>query len=109
MVLLYGNVYVCIEYDGIGNLLGLYLINLCVVIVVKLFLGCYCYEYVEDNGVIVWLLDDEVFYLVDCIELGSIMGKFCIVIVCDMLGLGFSLCDYGVFMFCNGVWFFGVL
>ncbi|KAF1055043.1 MAG: hypothetical protein GAK34_00630 [Delftia tsuruhatensis] len=108
-VLLHGNAYARIEYDATANVKALHPINPRAVTVVKLASGRYRYEYAEDNGALVRLLDDEVFHLADRTEPGSIMGKSRIAIARDTLGLGLSLRDHGASTFRNGARLSGVL
>lgn len=108
-VLLHGNAYARIETNGAGELVGLHPIHPRNMTINRLPSGRYAYDYTDDDGKIIRLLEGEVFHLRDRAEPGSIVGKSRIAIARETLGLGLSLREHGASTFRNGARLSGVL
>lgn len=101
-VLLHGNGYARKEFNGSGDLSALHPLNPQRMTIVRLDSGRHRYEYTDDRGVAVRLLQDEVFHLRDRTDAGSIVGKSRIAVARDTLGLGAALREHGAAVFRNG-------
>ena len=108
-VLLHGNAYARMETNGAGELVGLHPIHPRNMAISRLSSGRYAYDYTDDDGRVVRLLQGEVFHLRDRAEPGSILGRSRIAIARDTLGLGLSLREHGASTFRNGARLSGVL
>jgi len=108
-VLLHGNAYARMETNGAGELVGLHPIHPRNMTISRLSSGRHAYDYTDDDGKVVRLLQGEVFHLRDRAEPGSILGRSRIAIARDTLGLGLSLREHGASTFRNGARLSGVL
>ncbi len=108
-VLLHGNGYARKEFNRSGELAALHPMNPQGVTVVKLDSGRHRYDYTDDGGKVVRLLQDEVFHLRDRTEPGSIIGKSRIAIARETLGLSLALRAHGAATFRNGTRLSGIL
>jgi HK97 family phage portal protein len=107
-VLLRGNGYAEIEFDGQANVTALHPIHPDRVTVLKLNNDRIGYDVADDNGQVRRLLQEEVFHLKDRTENG-ITGRSRIRIARDTLGLAISQQDHGAKTFANGTRLSGVL
>lgn len=107
-VLLRGNGYAEIEWDGAGNVAALHPIQPGRVTVLKLPNGRIAYDVADDNGRMRRLLQEEVLHLKDRSENG-ITGRSRIQIARDTLGLAIAQQDHGSKSFANGARLSGVL
>ena len=101
-VLLGGNAYARKEFNGAGEVVALHPLHPGRVSIVRLDSGRYRYDYTDDNGHLVRLLQDEVLHLRDRTEPGSIVGKSRITIARETLGLSLSLRAHGAGVFGRG-------
>lgn len=101
-VLLHGNGYARKEFNGAGELTALYPLNPQRMSVVRLGSGRHRFDYTEEGGSVVRLLQDEVFHLRDRTDAGSVIGKSRIAVARDTLGLGAALREHGAAVFRNG-------
>lgn len=108
-VLLHGNGYAHKEFNGAGELTALHPMNPRGVSVVKLDNGRHRYDYTDDDGKVVRLLQDEVFHLRDRTEPGSIVGKSRIAVARETLGLSLAVREHGASSFRNGTRLSGIL
>lgn len=107
-VLLRGNAYAEIEWDGQANVVGLTPIHPDRVTVLKLRNGRTAYDVADDSGSVRRLLQEEMFHLKDRTENG-ITGRSRIRIARETLGLAISQQEHGAKTFANGTRLSGVL
>lgn len=107
-VLLRGNAYAEIHWDGAGNVEALTPIHPGRVTVLKLPSGRIAYDVDEDNGRVRRLLQDEVLHLKDRSENG-ITGRSRIQIARETIGLANAQQQHGGKTFANGARLSGVL
>lgn len=107
-VLLHGNGYARKEYNRSGELTALYPLDSRGVSVVRLESGRHRYDYTDDSGKVVRLLQDEVFHLRDRTDAGSFMGKSRIATTRESLGLAIAVREHGSFTFKNGTRMAGI-
>ena len=107
-VLLRGNGYAEIEWDGQGNVVGLHPAHPDRVSVLKLSNGRIAYDVTDDSGKARRLLQEEMLHLKDRTENG-ITGRSRIRIARETLGLAISQQDHGARTFANGTRLSGVL
>lgn len=108
-VLLHGNGYAQKEFNGAGELIALHPMNPRGVSIVKLGNGRHRYDYSDNDGNVVRLLQDEVFHLRDRTEPGSIVGKSRITVARETLGLSLAVREHGASSFRNGTRLSGIL
>ncbi|MDH5824323.1 phage portal protein [Luteimonas sp. RD2P54] len=101
-VLLWGNAYARKEFNGAGEVVSLQPLHPQRVSIVRLDSGRHRYDYTDDNGQLVRLLQDEVLHLRDRTDPGSIVGKSRIAIARETLGLSLSLRAHGAGVFGRG-------
>lgn len=101
-MLLHGNAYARKEFNGAGEVIALHPWHPQRVAIVRLGAGRYRYDYTNDDGQMVRLLQDEVLHLRDRTEPGSIVGKSRIAIARETLGLSLSLRAHGAGVFGRG-------
>lgn len=107
-VLLRGNAYAEIRFDGAGNVVALEPLHTDRVTVLKLGNGRIAYDYHDDSGRARRLLADEVFHLKDRTEDG-IVGRSRIRVARETLGLALAQQEHGARTFANGTRLSGVL
>lgn len=107
-VLLRGNGYAEIEWDGQGNAVGLHPIHPDRVSVLKLANGRIAYDVTGDDGRARRLLSEEMLHLKDRTENG-ITGRSRIRIARETLGLAITQQEHGSRTFSNGTRLSGVL
>lgn len=101
-VLLHGNAYARITTNASGELSGLYPMHPQSVTIVKLPNGRHRYDWSNEDGRMVPLLQEEVLHLRDRTDPGSIVGKSRIAIARDTLGLSLTLRAHGAGVFGRG-------
>lgn len=101
-VLLHGNAYAQKITNGAGEVVQLLPMHPARVNVVRLDSGRHRYDYTDDSGKVVRLLQDEVLHLKDRTEPGSIVGKSRIAIARENLGLALALRKHGATTFSRG-------
>lgn len=101
-VLLWGNGYARKEFNGAGEVTALHPMHPQRMTIVKLGNGRHRFEYTDDAGRIVRLLQEEILHLRDRCEPGSIVGKSRIAIARETLGLSLSLRAHGAAVFGRG-------
>ncbi len=107
-VLLRGNAYAKIRFDGGGNVVALEPLMTDRVTVLKLGNGRIAYDYHDDSGRARRLLADEVLHLKDRTEDG-IVGRSRIRVARETLGLALAQQEHGARTFANGTRLSGVL
>ena len=107
-VLLHGNGYARKDFNRSGELSALYPLDPRGVSVVRLESGRHRYDYTDDSGKVVRLLQDEVFHLRDRTDAGSFMGKSRIATTRDSLELAMAVRDHGSFTYKNGTRMAGI-
>ena len=107
-VLLHGNGYARKDFNRSGELTALYPLDPRGVSVVRLENGRHRYDYTDDSGKVVRLLQDEVFHLRDRTDAGSFMGKSRIATTRESLGLAIAVREHGSFTFKNGTRMAGI-
>ena len=107
-VLLRGNAYAEIEWDGQGNVVGLHPVHPDRVSVLKLNNGRIAYDVTGDDGRARRLLSEEMLHLKDRTENG-ITGRSRIRIARETLGLAITQQEHGSRTFSNGTRLSGVL
>lgn len=101
-ILLHGNAYARKELNGAGEVTALHPLHPQRVAIVRLDNGRYRYDYIDDSGKLMRLLQDEVLHLRDRTEPGSIVGKSRVTIARETLGLSLSLRQHGAGVFGRG-------
>ena len=101
-MLLHGNSYARKEFNGAGEVTALHPMHPLRTAIVRLDNGRHRYDYTDDSGKVVRLLQDEVLHLRDRTEPGSILGKSRIAIARETLGLSLSLRTHGAAVFARG-------
>ena len=101
-VLLHGNAYAQKITNGAGEVVELLPMHPARVSVVRLDSGRHRYDWTDDSGKVVRLLQDEVFHLKDRSDSGSIVGKSRIAVARENLGLALALRRHGSNTFSRG-------
>ena len=107
-VLLHGNGYARKDFNRSGELSALYPLDPRGMAVVKLESGRHRYDYTDDSGKVVRLLQDEVFHLRDRTDAGSFMGKSRIATTRESLALALAVRAHGSHTYKNGTRMAGI-